>query len=418
MRRMRQLWQSDSGSVLIFVAVTIFALAAMVILAVDISKLLVTRAQLQNAADAGALAGAERFMDSPVPERAVIEQRAVDVAAMNRAFNDSQTDPVSNVEDIAAYAVTDVSNEMYGAVSCTTRSVVSQYFTPITALMGGHQTTPSRGNVAAVAVARAYEVGKVQCLKPWSIPDRWDDSGRPGWPQWANNDYWDSEKFDDTNENGLWDPGETFYDGVDDGGKLNGGKDGQYTSEFYHPFLTGYIASRDLGELMRFKVASPGDASQPGQFYPIDLCIPGGGCTGADVYRQNIEECNPTFYGPGDEVATENGNMIGPTKQGLQELIDQDPNAYWDDGCQCVKGSEYSGSTSPRIAFIPLHDPRIPLESGKMDLRIVKIIAVFFEDVNPSGDVWARFIKVQAPGQPLPPGQQGAGYVFNLSLIR
>jgi len=409
---MRLLRRGDSGSVLIFVAVAIFVLAAMAILAVDISKLLVTRAQLQNAADAGALAGAELFMESGVtPVKSEVEQHARDVAALNQAFNETYDTPMSPVSDIDAVAVTDA-GEDYGTVTVTTRSVVSQYFTGVLPALA------RVGRVGAVAAARAGEVCKVQCLKPWSIPDRWDDGGQPGWPAWKDNEHWDAEGFTDLNENGVWDENEPFTDGVDLN-RNSGPKNGQYTSEFYHPLLTGYIAAKDLGDLMRFKVADPNDASEPGQFYPIDLCQgeDAKGCPGADNYRWNIANCNPNFYGPTDWVKTENGNMIGPTGQGLRELIAQDPTAYWDEGCQCVLGSKFSGSSSPRIGFIPLHDPRIPLNSGKMSIQIVKIIAVFFEQVE-GRDVMARFIRVQAPGEQCPPGQQGAGYVFNLSLIR
>jgi len=260
-----------------------------------------------------------------------------------------------------------------------------------------------------------YEVCATTCLKPFSIPDRWDDTGRPGWPRWSGNLHWDSEKFTDQNGNGLYDEGEPFQDGVD-GSQGGGPQDGLYTSESYHPLLTGYIAHKDLGELMRFKVANPHEASAPGQLYPIDLCFEGQ-CTGGAVYRWNIANCNPTLYGPGDWIDTENGNMIGPTGQGLEDLIAQDPGARWEDDCQCIKGSAFGAGKSPRIGYIPLHDPRIPLDSGKMQIQIVKIIAVFFEQVQ-GRDVMARFIRVQAPGEQCAPGQGGANYVFNLSLIR
>jgi hypothetical protein len=168
---------------------------------------------------------------------------------------------------------------------------------------------------------------------------------------------------------------------------------------------------------MTFKVASPHDATVAGQFYPIDLCMDGK-CTGGDVYRWNIGNCNPNLYGPGDWIATETGNMIGPTKQGMKDLIDQDPDAYWDADCMCVKGSIFGAGKSPRIGYIPLHDPRIPLDSGKMSIQIVKIIAVFLENQSASGDIVGRFMRVQAPGEQCPPGQSSGGYVFNLSLIR
>ena len=33
--------------------------------------------------------------------------------------------------------------------------------------------------------------------------------------------------------------------------------------------------------------------------------------------------------------------MVGPTIQGIEDLIAKDPNAYWDTGCNCVKGSTF-----------------------------------------------------------------------------
>jgi hypothetical protein len=261
-----------------------------------------------------------------------------------------------------------------------------------------------------------YEVCSTRCLKPWSIADRWDDSGRPGWPAWRDNKHWDSEKFTDQNGNELYDEGEPFLDGVD-GSEGGGAKDGLYTSEFYHPFVTGYVAGRDMGQLMRFKVANPHDASAPGQFYPLDLCFEGK-CTGGDVYRWNIANCNPTLYGPGDWVETENGNMIGPTGQGVEDLIALDPGAKWDASCGCITGSAFSDDTGPRIAFFPFHDPRIPLDSGKMSAQIVKLGAMFFERVA-GRDIYGRFMVARTPdGERCAPGSTAGGYLYDCPVAR
>src|SRR5262245_35172296 len=115
---MRRFWQrlgDSSGSVLILVAGIIFFIAAFTILAVDISKLLVTRAQLQNAADAGALAGAEMFMQNPVPDKAVIEARARELAAANRAYVNSDR-PMDQISDITATAYDNPADSSYGIV--------------------------------------------------------------------------------------------------------------------------------------------------------------------------------------------------------------------------------------------------------------------------------------------------------------
>ena len=56
----------------------------------------------------------------------------------------------------------------------------------------------------------------------------------------------------------------------------------------------------------------------------------------------------------GDPLTQEPGDMMGPTVKGAADLIAQDPSAYWDTSCSCVKGSAY-GQHSPRIFPIPYH---------------------------------------------------------------
>ena len=419
MRRFRQLLNDSSGSVLILVASIIFFIAAFTILAVDISKLLVTRAQLQNAADAGALSGAEMFLKNPVPDQGTIEARAEDTAKKNRAYNDDPVKPVDLVEQASAKAFMDPDH--YGMVACTTRAVVSQYFTALPGPFGQTSmaaNTNRRGNVAALAVARAGGLCKVQCLKPWSIPDRWDDFSVAGSKGWSGNGSWDREKFTDVNGDHLYESGEPFVDGSSEWGKgAAGPKDGAFNQEFYHPFLTGYVAWKDLGLELVLKAGDPKGASASSQYYPIDLPIPGdNSATGAERYRWNIANCNPSLLGPGNVVSTENGRMPGPTSQGLKELINKDPGAYWDDGCQCIK-SQY-GDQSPRIVFIPLHDPRIPMEPGKQTIVISKIAAFFIESIKANGDVIGRFVRVQSPdGEVCPPGQPSGDFVYTLTLI-
>src|SRR5262245_37366104 len=421
---MRRFWHrlnDSSGSVLIFVALSIFFLAAVTILAVDISKLLVTRGQLQNAADAGALAGAEMFLDTPVPEKATIEARSDAIAQSNRSYTDSEASPVDLVSDTKSEAFTDQADTArYGIVTCVTRSVVSQYFTAIP-VSGNVAKADKKGNVAAIAAARAGEAGcTVQCLKPWSIPDRWDDETLiPGTQGWANNGSYDREKFNDLNNNGFHDPNEPWQDGVSDYNANKGAKgalDGVYNQEFYSPLITGYMAWKDLGLELTLKAGSPSGASSSSQYYPIDLPIPGSGSTGAARYRWNIANCNPTFMGPGDIVSTENGTMAGPTAQGMRDLINQDPGAYWDGSCTCVK-SQY-GDASPRIVFIPLHDPRNPLEPGKQVINISKIAAFYIESVRSNGDVTGRFVRVQSPNAEIcPPGQHSGGFLYTITLV-
>ena len=56
--------------------------------------------------------------------------------------------------------------------------------------------------------------------------------------------------------------------------------------------------------------------------------MPGG--TGGDWYRENIAQCNTTLVHLDQPIIQEPGNMVGPTNQGVDDLIALDPNAYWD----------------------------------------------------------------------------------------
>jgi hypothetical protein len=267
------------------------------------------------------------------------------------------------------------------------------------------QALPGSPSAVRESVTEGCAVCGLTCFKPWSIPDRWDDSGRPGFPEWAGNGRWDSERFDDWNGNQLYDPGEPFTD-------QNG--DGRYTSEYYHPFLTGYVASRDLGRSLVLKPGSPDEAPVPGVYYAIDFDPQGRRGQEGDQYARSIAECWYQYLGPGDGFSLRSGNLAGPTTQGVTDLIARDPSAYWDPATATIQGSLFD--VSPRRAYICLHDPRIPAGPGRSRVRIVKIIAMFIEGIAPTGDLTAQFIRVQAPGYTAcPPGYQRAEDAFILT---
>jgi hypothetical protein len=69
----------------------------------------------------------------------------------------------------------------------------------------------------------------------------------------------------------------------------------------------------------------------------------------------------------------ENGNMVGPTQQGVDALVARDPDAHWDTTCECVKGSLYG--VSPRIAIIPVYDP-VAFADGQQHGKNVTLIVV------------------------------------------
>jgi Flp pilus assembly protein TadG len=83
-RHAKKLWQDESGVVLPYVAITLIAIVGLAALAIDASRLMSVQTQLQNAADALALAGA-----------AELDRRPDSIARAQSAINDLIANPVT-----------------------------------------------------------------------------------------------------------------------------------------------------------------------------------------------------------------------------------------------------------------------------------------------------------------------------------
>ena len=87
----------------------------------------------------------------------------------------------------------------------------------------------------------------------------------------------------------------------------------------------------------------------------------------------------------------EPGNMVGPTYQGVQELIAQDPDAYFDEQSNMVV-SKY-GMDSPRVVTVALFDPGEITKPGRQYLRFNNFARVFVEEQASRQDpVTGRFL--------------------------
>jgi hypothetical protein len=228
--------------------------------------------------------------------------------------------------------------------------------------------------MTAVASATVFDACGAPCLRPWAIPDRWDDA----------------------NANGVYDEG-----------------------EFYDPMVTGYKAPGDVGASIVLKSGNPQQAIEPGIFYPVDYPpldkYPGQDpLTGGDWYRQWIYDCTPFLIEIDDRLQLEPGNMVGPTMLGIDDLIAQDPGAQWDTADQIIVNSAFG--RSPRIGLVPLFDPRLPPVSGRNYVTISKIGAFFIESTGPGSQVNGRFVQITAQGTPCDT-HTGSSLVQGLQLI-
>jgi Flp pilus assembly protein TadG len=349
------------------VTVAIVALFAFAVLGIDAAVVMTTKTQLQNAADAAALAGASGLAEG---SQSVARARAISFASYNSAVKTTLAPVV-----IASGDVTFPKSDEIKVVTHRTSATGDPLRTYFLKILGKTNTQ----DVTATATVQVGDICESGGLKPWAIPDR----------------------FTDTNGNGSFDVGEV-----------------------YSPTSTGYKAPGDIGEQLTLKVGDPQLTSAPGQFYPVDyppLQTGGGGCsssspeTGASVYRTWIESWCPYAVGPGDVLQTENGNMVGPTKQGCETVIAKDPSAYWDSSTKCVKGSSFG--KSPRICLVPIYDPTEPPGPGRSSVTVTKLGAFFLESVSANGQVTGRFLQTTTTGSECD-ASPSAGFLKAYALVK
>lgn len=143
-----------------FIIILLLALAA---IAVDIGYIVVTKQQLQNAADASALA-AVRSMYLEEPEKtAQAQASAIDIASRHRAGNDASV-VLLPAEDIL---ISGNKVTVYARKLQARSTGLPLFFARI---LGIHYA-----DVSAKAVAEAMPSASACCVKPWALPDLWDD---------------------------------------------------------------------------------------------------------------------------------------------------------------------------------------------------------------------------------------------------
>jgi len=139
-------------------------------------------------------------------------------------------------------------------------------------------------------------------------------------------------------------------------------------------------------------------STNPSFYYPIDFPAINRGDPekGAQLYRDNIINGTPFTVAIGDEIMVEPGNMVGPTRQGVDALVAMDPTACWD-GTRIVS-SAYPGTSSPRVVKLPLYDPDLPPESGRNTIQVTGLASFFITGIH-GGDVIGIFMEKITSGQ-------------------
>jgi Flp pilus assembly protein TadG len=377
MQRVYRLKNDERGFSLAFVALGFMGLLAASMLAIDVGMLMTARNQAQNSADAGALAGAtalayndfdDRTPTGPAVTNALAAAQANEVMRKSVAVKPADVtfpnDPDGNPTRVKVNVFRTAARSSDGESG------------PVATLIAAIFRIPT-ADISATATAEASPADTMTCVKPFTIPDRWleKDPAAPG----------------------------GFRPSTGDDG-FNPGVDIYRDPKEAEP--TGYDWHDDVGLQITLK-ANNDTKIAPSFYYPWDMV---GENRGADDYRWSIGHCNVDLMEFDQEFVAKPGNMVGPTKQGMDDLIDLDPGAKWDPYTGEVVNSNAKNGPSPRVVAIPLFDP-VFYANGKANgrnasLKFVNYMGFFLEKMN-GNEVVGRITPIgglRKGGTPAPKG--------------
>ena len=336
--RFRHLQRNERGMTMAFVAMGFMAFLTATTLAIDVGMFMSARSQAQTAADSGALSGAIALAFND------FDNRSTTGPAVSAAISAAQANAmIGSAPSVWPEDVTfpnDPAGEPRWVQVWARRSVARDNEIPT---IFGRLFGVDSVDIAATATAEAARANSINCIKPFMIPDRWNEKTLP------------------------FDPMSSRFEMYDNQGNLLpiASRDEYVPAD--QPGYTGWTAA-DKGTELILR-AGNGNNVEPTSYQSWSM--PGSnGLIGGEFYRHNISGCNRTFVTLDLNnplfLLQEPGNMQGPTDQGIDELIALDPYAHWDTSCDCVRGS--NAPISPRVTPLPLYDPRKYVE-GKANGR-------------------------------------------------
>ncbi len=407
-------FERERGAVLIHVTIAIVGILAFAALVIDYGVMWSSRRQAQNAADSAALAGAVSIANRAPGNYDTARAVARRVGAENLVFGVSPNidlgsgDNPDITQDIS-FPVCPPGSPAAGTLSCirvnvyrnAVKDALPTFFGPLFGMM-------SQG-VQASATAEIVAGNSSDCIKPWAVADRWDEfdpsPGPPATPGGIQSPSWDP----DWNTDSTWASPPDVYTPP---GPNNPGTG-------FRIFDANGDLCCDYGTVLPLKQGT-GNA-----FWYQEIDFHEGNSSA--IYRAAISGCHTGTIG--NTVNVKPGTSHGPTDQGVDDLIAQDPNAFWynpnpdpnkpwlntynpnnvsipsDLADMCPSGCVYSPQTginaSPRIGAITLVNPAELLTCSSCDLTIQNIMG-FFIDRPAQGNgntqvVYGRLVKV--PGK-------------------
>src|SRR4051812_25332037 len=326
--------RDERGAVLVHVALAMLTLIAFSALAIDYGALLGARRQAQNAADAAALAGASSlaFDDPDDIPRAQAAAAATGIAnpVLGAAPSIDLTKTPADVRLIpcppGAPGLPDTCIRADVYRSAARANALPTFFAQIMGI--------TSQDVRATATAQVETGNAAECLKPWAIGDKWRENWESGT---ANTGPWTPvstfDKYQKQGNNWVPDPSVTTPDVYVAPSATDPGTG-------FTPFDANGDPTAEFGLQLVLKVGSAQNVLSAGWFQAVDLPNPDGSpSSGGADYRNYIANCTTRVFKIGDSIPVETGNMVGPTGQGVGDLVAKDPGASWNASTHAVQGS-------------------------------------------------------------------------------
>jgi hypothetical protein len=327
-------------------------------LTIDLGMVWVVRAELQNAADAAALAGGVSLTkgarDQAVPAAQTMAQQhtvlgqPIDTGSVAPFLESCPDDPA-------------------GAADCVRVTVSAPPLPVLFSGIFGAAGVP----VHATATAAAVNGNTTTCMRPWAVPDRWLESA------------------------GLWNFSSQFVSPAD-----------TYTRPTSTDPGTGYRSIDDpqteVGADVVFRYGRfDGTAVITADVF-LGMDLPRLGDTGMSAEDRglaNIVTCNglPVTVGGTYPLYDHNREL---TQTAGQELIPLDPEAEWDPVARTVRSPL---GTSPRIVPVATYDPLefwSQVRPGPNLHVVVTNIVGFFVEESRDGALFGRIVSIRGTSNP------------------
>lgn len=403
----------ERGAILVQTAAMLVGLTAMSAFVVDYGILWTARRQIQNSADAAAMAAALSLAFDAPGDQARARANALTAVNANKVWGQAASMEDSDV------TFSGCPSGSVGLGACVRVQVFrNEDHQSALPTVFGNLVGVSEQGVRATATAQVLYGDAADCVKPVAVPDSWTEQ---------------------RNNQGLagWDPLDTFERYRNNGQLLGGAVDLYVPPAGAGNNGTGYtreaagLVAASYGVRARFEPQR--QLNQPvgdRQFIPVRITPT---ANGPMDMLQDFSTCAARTIRPGMDLQVEPSNATMPTREGVSALIELDPNAYWNPslnggrggvagGCMASGDCNVSPRIVPLVAFNPDAWDLVRANSSGPgpaagSVVVTRLLGFFVEDYE-APYMGGRFMGYPAAPRTAMTSDPRSSFIISVALVR